>query len=110
MSDVEVYRDGLVHVRAEQCDRCLFSKDRLVPGSRARALIASARETPGGSFVCHRAHVSDEGQAICCKFWDEYAMEDGILRLAIHQGIVVFDSTTPDPPGSGSPEKKEAQP
>lgn len=90
MTEVQVYRDGKVHVRAEQCDHCLFSPDRLVDGSRARDLIAAARKEDGGTFVCHRSAVSDEGQAICRKFWDAYWTEDAILRLAVHMDVVVL--------------------
>lgn len=85
----EVYQDGKVHVRAEQCDRCLFSRDRLVDGGRARELIAAARAEDGGSFICHRAQLHpDEHTAICAVYFDRYADDDWILRLAKTTGII----------------------
>jgi hypothetical protein len=85
---VNVYRDGAVHVRAEQCANCLLSRDRLVDGARARDLIRETRAAEGGSFVCHRSQVSDEPEAICRAWWDRYAMEDMTLRMAVAFGIV----------------------
>lgn len=74
-----VYRDGQVHVRAEVCDHCLLSGDRLVSGARARELIAQTRSTLGGSFICHRGQVTDDGDAICRAWFDRYAKDDPIL-------------------------------
>lgn len=85
-----IYRDGHVHVREKQCDRCLLSKDRLVPGGRARQIIEDTRAAEGSSFICHRNLVSDEPEAICRAWWDRFADEDSILRLAMYFEIVRF--------------------
>jgi hypothetical protein len=82
------YRDGLVRVRADQCDRCLFGPDRLVDGRRAREIVADARATEGGSFLCHRSQIHDEPVAICATYFDRFADEDWILSLAKRLGIV----------------------
>jgi len=84
----EVYEDGKVHVRAKQCANCLLSKDRLVPGQRARQLIEETRSNVGGSFICHKGQVSEEHTSICRAWWDRYAQEDPILRLAVAVDIV----------------------
>jgi hypothetical protein len=84
----EIYRDGAVHVRAEACDHCLFSADRLVPGALAREIVASTRAETGSSFICHRNQVSDEHEAICATWWESFADEDWMLRLAKATGIV----------------------
>lgn len=89
MEQFHVYRDGKVHVRAKKCDHCLFSAHRLVSGERARELVASTRNEEGASFICHRSQISDEPQAICSAWWDAYAEEDNIMRLAMVTGIVV---------------------
>lgn len=87
-SRTEVYRDGKVHVRADQCDHCLLSKDRLVDGDRARQLLADTRATDGSAFICHRSDVADTKPAICAAWWDRFSDEDWIMRLAKIQGIV----------------------
>jgi len=84
----EVYRNGKVHVRGSQCGNCLYSKDRLVPGKRARQLTADTRAVSGSSFICHRSQVSDEGEAICRVWFDQFADEDPILRLAKAMNVI----------------------
>jgi hypothetical protein len=86
MSGVNVYRDGKVHVRAEQCDRCLFSPDRLVSGARARGLVEST--VGSGPFVCHRNQVSDEPEAICRVWFDRFGMTVIALRWAVIANII----------------------
>jgi hypothetical protein len=88
MVAVNVARDGKVHVRASQCGNCLFSKDRLVPGERARELIRDTRAEEGSTFVCHRSQVSDEPEAICHTWFEKYAQEDAWLRLAIGMDLI----------------------
>jgi hypothetical protein len=88
LGETEVYRDGLLHVRGEPCDRCLFGADRLVDGPRARAIIRDARAREGGTFVCHRSQIADVGPAICSVYFDRFAKEDMLLRLAIAMNIV----------------------
>jgi hypothetical protein len=84
----DVYRDGHVHVRAEPCDRCLYSADRLVSGARARDITADTRAEDGGNFVCHRGALYGEPEAICAAWWDRFADEDWIMRLAKAEGII----------------------
>ena len=84
----DVFRDGYVHVRAESCDRCLLSKDRLVSGARAREIIEHTRATQAGSFICHKSQVSDEPEAICGAWFDRFAGEDPVLRLAIATDVI----------------------
>lgn len=88
-----VYRDGKVHVRGSQCDHCLLSKDRLVSGERARELIAETRAQEAGSFVCHRHQVSDEPEAICSVWFERFAREDLVLRMAIAMNVVEYVNT-----------------
>jgi hypothetical protein len=88
MSEVQVWRDGKVHVRASQCGNCLFSKDRLVSGERARQLVRDTRAEEAASFICHRSQVSDEPEAICSTWFERFAQEDAILRLAIAMDVI----------------------
>lgn len=87
MTSVNVYRDGKVYVRANQCDRCLFSKARLVDRDRAAALIQSTL-VDGGSFVCHRHEVSDEPESICSIWYQRYGSRVMELRLAEVLGVI----------------------
>jgi hypothetical protein len=86
----DVYVNGRVRVRAEQCDACLFSKNRLVEGRRALEIIRSTRAQPddGASFVCHKGQVSEEPDSICRVWFDRYARDDAVLRLAIAMNII----------------------
>ena len=85
---VNVYRDGKVHVRAEQCKNCLLGANRLVDGTRARQLVTDTREGEGSTFVCHRSQVSDEPEAICATWWERFAEEDATCRMAIAMDVV----------------------
>lgn len=85
---VNVYRDGFVHVRAERCAHCLLSKDRIVPGDRARELITETRDTDGSTFVCHRNQVSDEPEAICAGWYEKFGSADAVLRLAEASNVI----------------------
>ena len=86
----EVWRDGKVNVRAEQCGNCLFSRDRLVSGERARQLTRDTRAEDGASFICHRSQVSPEEEAICATWFDRFAREDAILRLAVGMDLIEY--------------------
>lgn len=77
-----VYRDGKIHVRATPCHNCLYSKDRLVSGERARQLTTDTRAEVGSTFICHRSQVSDEPETICASWFDNFGMEDPLLRWA----------------------------
>jgi len=90
MTRSEVYRDGRIHVRGEKCGNCLYSPDRLVSGARARELTTDPRAEPGSTFVCHRSQVSDEPEAICSAWFDNFAREDPILRLAMAMGVIEY--------------------
>lgn len=86
---VEVFVGGRLRVRAAQCSACLFSRDRLVGGSRAREIVAETRAQDGSSFICHRGQVyPGEVNAICAVWWDRYSDEDWIMRYAKQLGIV----------------------
>lgn len=85
-----VYRDGRIHVRAERCDHCLYSKNRLVNGDRARELTTNTRAETGATFTCHRSMVSDEPEAICSEWFRNFADEDAILRLAKSMGVIEY--------------------
>lgn len=87
-SEVNVFRNGKVHVRATPCDKCLYSKDRIVTGDRARQLTTDTRAEVGSTFVCHRSQVSDEPETICASWFDNFGMEDPILRLAVAMDVV----------------------
>lgn len=90
MSDHNVAYNGRVWVRGEKCDACLYSPDRIVPGSRARDLTAATRAEEGSTFICHKGQVSDEPTSICRGWWDSFAEEDHLLRAALAMGLVSY--------------------
>jgi len=84
----DVYRDGLLYVRAEECSQCLYGPDRIVSGARAREITAATLSQEGSSFTCHRGAVYGEPEAICAGWWDRFADEHMPMRLAKALGIV----------------------
>lgn len=108
---VNIFRDGKVHVRAECCAHCLFSAERIVPGARARQILADTRATDGSSFICHRNQVSDEPEAICAAWYERFGADDPLLRLAEALGVIERVTITSEEPGSlpGRPEGTEKE-
>lgn len=85
--DANVYRDGKIHVMAEQCDHCLLSPDRLVSGKRAAEIIRETKDEPGATFICHKGTICGE-DAICKAWYDKFATADPILRMAEAMGVI----------------------
>ena len=90
MSKPDIAYDGKVWVRGRKCDACLYSPDRIVPGSRARELTEETRRTEGASFICHKGQVSDEQNSICRGWWDAFAAEDQTMRMVVAMGLVAY--------------------
>jgi hypothetical protein len=86
----EIYRDGRIHVRGEQCGNCLYSRDRLVSGERARELTTATRAEVGSTFLCHKSQVSDEPETICAAWFNNFAYEDPLLRYAIAMNVIEY--------------------
>lgn len=84
----KIYRDGKVHVRAEECARCLYGPARIVSGSRARQITRGTRGVVGSSFICHRNQTDGEPEAICAGWWDRFAADDPVFRMAHIAGCV----------------------
>ena len=83
-----VYRDGKVHVCAEECSTCVFRPDvRPVPASRVADMVRETKDTPGSSIVCH--HTLDGDNAVCRGWYDRLADRDIVFRLAAAQGVIV---------------------
>lgn len=65
---------------AEQCDQCLFSKNKIVSAARKRQVIREARQDQG-YFICHKT------QETCCRgFFDAYGWGIQIYRIASRLG------------------------
>lgn len=79
-------RPDLFQVKATRCDSCLFTPERLVPGSRAAQIIKDC-ESKGTHFICHKGSLI--GHNICCReFFDR--KDTLVVRLALALGKVVF--------------------
>lgn len=85
---VDTFRDGKVHVMAEKCAQCLLSPQRIVPGQRAASIVKETTSQLGGHFICHRATISGEGDAICRAWFDRFGDDDPIIRLAKSMDII----------------------
>ena len=82
-----VPRTDHLAVCAQQCDACLFTKDRLVSPERAGEIIGNAVRD-GSYFECHRG--SMRGDTVCCRaFWDKYKDISDNLQLAQRLDIML---------------------
>lgn len=86
----DIAYDGHVWVRGSKCDACLYSPDRIVDGQRARDITTQTRGEEGASFICHKGQVSDEPNSICRGWWDAFADEDNMMRMAKSMGLIAY--------------------
>lgn len=69
-----------LQVMKQQCDQCLFSKNRIVSAKRAKQVIADclAKDT---YFVCHKASIRHE-EVACAGFVERYKFDVTLIRAA----------------------------
>lgn len=91
MSAHNIYRDGQVHVLAEECRTCIFRPSRPVSGSRVAEMVRETKDDDGSTVVCHSTLYRDVDNAICRGWWDRFARDDAVCRLAIAVDVVVED-------------------
>ena len=91
------YRDGKVHVLAEQCATCIFRPGnlmRLSPG-RVKGMVDAA-VAEDSSITCHSTLYDDAVKpAVCHGFYDKY--DTLPLRLAAATGRTEFDPAPAKP-------------
>ncbi len=85
-----VFRDGSVHVMAEQCSTCIFRGGNLMdlePG-RVKQMVDDATASDG-CIPCHKTTYGQaEGEAVCRGFFDLHSTPT--LQIAERIGIVKF--------------------
>lgn len=73
-------RRGMIKVRFERCDQCLFGANKVVSEERKQELIEQCIKAEGW-FVCHKS--TQVGEHICCRgYWDIYKSDVISLRVA----------------------------
>jgi hypothetical protein len=80
--------DGNVHIKASQCDTCIFRPGNLMhlePG-RVDDMVAEAI-AEDGQITCHSTLDQYKG-AICRGFWVQHRDEVWTLRLAEELGYI----------------------
>lgn len=99
--ELNVYRDGKVHVLSEKCRSCIFRPDvRPVPGSRVAELVRQTKDEPGATVPCHvTLYTPDTDDAICRGWFDRLADADPVLQLARTLDAIVFDEPPVHPMG-----------
>ena len=83
-----VYHDGKIHVQSEKCATCIFRPGNpmfLEPG-RVKDMVTRCQEMEGGNIPCHQTLFG--AQAICRGFWDGYADDDWMFRLAKEMDLI----------------------
>jgi len=94
----DVYRDGKVHVLAEECQTCIFRPhERPVSGARVAEMVRATTSEEGGNVVCHSTlYRSDDVQHAVCRGWyDRLSDRDPVFRLAKIMGVIVEDPVPP---------------
>ena len=84
-----VYRNGRVHVLAQECPTCVFRPGNLM-GLRAGRLRGMVDEAiaDNSTIVCHATLGRGVDNACCRGFYDRYADESLALRAARILGVV----------------------
>jgi len=93
----------MLKVCAEQCNQCLFGKDRIVSKQRMAEILQTCRENDT-YFSCHKGTIA--GDDICCKgFFD--TQDSQMIRIAKRLGAIEFvdPSAGIDDDGMFEPEK-----
>lgn len=85
-----VYSDGKVHVMAEKCETCIFRPGNLMhlePGRVKEMVEGSIAD--GAGITCHKTiHGGAEQEATCRGFYDSYADQVLVFRMAQAYGII----------------------
>ena len=81
-------RSDVFQVMHQRCEACLFTSDRIVPGSRAAEIIRDCKAT-GTHFICHKATI-DGGKNVCCREMYERLPTVPVIQLAKVLGVVKF--------------------
>lgn len=92
----DVYRDGKVHVLAEECETCVFrpgNRMRLEPG-RLAGMVRDAKRADS-TIVCHSTLYRTDGvrHAACRGFFDRHPTTP--LQVAERLGCVEYDPVPP---------------
>lgn len=91
LSPHNAYRDGRVHVLAEQCETCVFRPGnlmRLRPG-RLAGMVAEAKAEES-AIICHSTLYRDDvDNAVCRGFADRHPTRP--LQIAERLGLVEYD-------------------
>ena len=91
------YRDGKVHVMADKCKTCIFNPHtRPVEGKRVAEMVRGTKDDDGSTVVCHSTLYTggEEKHAICKGWYDRFADQDTILRLAEAMDVIEFQEET----------------
>lgn len=75
------------YVMAEACEQCLFTKDRVVSGSRAAEIIRQCNDHDT-HFECHKGSLV--GRNICCRGFYDSQKNTSVIRLSEVLQNVVF--------------------
>lgn len=88
---------GYFAVRFEQCDQCLFSKDKIVSTKRRQELLRTCKDQDC-HFICHKSTIN--GEEVCCRaFYDANPCATNLMRIAERLGVVKFTDDHAEPAG-----------
>lgn len=74
-------------VCAQQCENCLFTKDRIVPASRMKEIVRGCIEEDK-HFVCHKH--SMKGEDVMCRGYYDRDLPSQMRRIAERLGVLRF--------------------
>lgn len=77
-----------MEVMNQQCNECLFSKNKVVSDERRHEIIKECLKS-GKYFICHKATI--KGQDVCCRaYWDKFKDEFNLGRIVQRCGGPTF--------------------
>jgi hypothetical protein len=96
MPEHDVFRDGKVHVMAEQCWTCIFRPGNLMRlnSGRVREMVDEANEEQG-AIVCHSTLQAGVGNAVCKGYFDRNHGVNRTLLMARAMGVIEWQDCPP---------------
>jgi hypothetical protein len=76
----------MLEIKKEQCDQCLFSKNRIVNAARMKEIISSCVRNDN-HFECHKGTL-DGKNIVCAGWYSRYTSQ--MIRIAGRLNVIKF--------------------
>jgi len=76
----------MLEVKSQQCDQCLFSKNRIVSSKRMKDILQGCARKDT-HFICHKATIENK-DVVCRGFFDNRTSQ--LIRIAGRLNAIKF--------------------